>query len=163
KPVPISFFERVTAGSMNEDAQLAAARGQPRVTAAKDQPAPKPLDRGRTILFFIDDMHLDVSNLPQTRNMLLRFIEREVGQNDQVAIISPSGQIGFLQQLTDNKAVLRAAIERLKPRQRRVLDMERPPMREYQALGISRYEKDVTDMPSAWYSRIGGQIGRAHV
>src|SRR5438270_6728646 len=145
KPVPISFFERVTAGSMNEDAQLAAARGQPRVTAAKDQPAPKPLDRGRTILFFIDDMHLDVSNLPQTRNMLLRFIEREVGQNDQVAIISPSGQIGFLQQLTDNKAVLRAAIERLKPRQRRVTDMERPPMRQYQALGVSRYEKDVTD------------------
>ncbi|PYS48608.1 MAG: hypothetical protein DMF68_12610 [Acidobacteria bacterium] len=145
KPMPISFFERVTAGSMNEDAQLAAARGQPRAVNAKDQPAPKPLDRGRTILFFIDDLHLEAGNLPRTRDMLMRFIDREVGQNDQVAIISPSGQIGFLQQLTDNKEVLRSAVERLKPRQRRVADAERPPMREYEALGISRYEKDVTD------------------
>src|ERR1051326_36685 len=143
--MPISFFERVTAGSVNEDAQLAAARGQMRPAAAKDQPAVKPLDRGRIILFFIDDMHLDISNLPQTRDMLLRFIDREVGQNDQMAIISPSGQIGFLQQLTDNKAVLRAAVERLKPRPSRVSDIERPPMREYQALGILRYDRDVTD------------------
>ncbi|HKC64159.1 MAG TPA: VWA domain-containing protein [Pyrinomonadaceae bacterium] len=145
KPVPISFFERVTAGSVNEDAQLAAARGQSRTTNAKDQPAPKPLDRGRTILFFIDDLHLDAGNLPQTRKMLMRFIDREVGQNDQMAITSPSGQIGFLQQLTDNKAVLRAAVERLKPRPRRVIDMDRPPMREYQALSILRYDRDVTD------------------
>jgi VWFA-related protein len=34
-------------------------------------------------------------------------------QNDQVAIVSTSGQIGFLQQLTDNEAVLHEAIARL--------------------------------------------------
>lgn len=32
---------------------------------------------------------------------------------DRVAVVSTSGQIGFLQQLTDNKAVLREAISRL--------------------------------------------------
>ena len=33
--------------------------------------------------------------------------------NDRVAVVTSSGQIGFLQQLTDNKAVLREAIARL--------------------------------------------------
>jgi VWFA-related protein len=36
--------------------------------------------------------------------------------SDRVAIVSTSGQIGFLQQLTDNKAVLREAIKRLNPK-----------------------------------------------
>jgi VWFA-related protein len=36
--------------------------------------------------------------------------------NDRVAIVSASGQVGFLQQLTDNKAVLREAISRLSPK-----------------------------------------------
>ena len=45
KVKPIEFFERVTAGSANEEAQLAAARGSV-VTRAKGQPI--PLDRGRT-------------------------------------------------------------------------------------------------------------------
>jgi VWFA-related protein len=36
-----------------------------------------------------------------------------MGPNDLVAIASASGQIGFLQQFTDNKEVLRAAIERI--------------------------------------------------
>jgi VWFA-related protein len=44
------------------------------------------------------------------------FVENQMKSNDRVAIVSTSGQIGFLQQLTDNKAVLRAAISRLIPK-----------------------------------------------
>src|SRR2546429_4961838 len=55
KPREISFFEKVVAGSRNEEAQLAAARGNSRGAA---QPGGAvPLDRGRTIYFFIDDLH----------------------------------------------------------------------------------------------------------
>jgi hypothetical protein len=36
-----------------------------------------------------------------------------MGSNDQVAVVSTSGLIGFLQQLTDNQTVLRSAIGRL--------------------------------------------------
>ena len=32
-----------------------------------------------------------------------------MGQDDQVAIVSTSGRIGFLQQLTDNRVVLQTA------------------------------------------------------
>ena len=57
----------------------------------------------------MDDMHLDLPSLTATRKLLTRFIEEDMGQNDEAAIASANGQIGFLQQLTDNKAVLRAA------------------------------------------------------
>jgi len=40
-------------------------------------------------------------------------MENKMTAKDRVAVISTSGQIGFLQQLTDNKAVLREAISRL--------------------------------------------------
>src|SRR5204863_9522186 len=69
----------------------------------------------------------------------------EMGLNDQAAINSATGQIGFLQQLTNDKLVLQAAIKRLMPRSRSAIDSERPPMTEYQALAIERYDKDVTD------------------
>ncbi|MGH9929963.1 MAG: VWA domain-containing protein, partial [Pyrinomonadaceae bacterium] len=67
----------------------------------------------------------------------------EMGQNDQAAISSASGQIGFLQQLTDNKAVLRAALNRLEARPYFVRDFDRPPMSEYQALAVERNNRDV--------------------
>src|SRR5215813_2625918 len=110
KPRQLSFFEEVLAGSANEEAQLAAARGQ----SARGASQPVPLDRGRTIFFFLDDLHLSSESMKYTQDLLLRFIERDMGQNDQVALFSTSGQIGFLQQLTDNKRVLLTAIDRLR-------------------------------------------------
>jgi VWFA-related protein len=140
---PIDFFERISAGSANEESQLAAARGSN--SSPKPGSAAVPLDRGRTIFFYIDDIHLDLAGAASTRKMVTQFIEKEMGQNDEAGIASASGQIGFLQQLTDNRAVLKAAIDRLKPNLTSVSDGQRPPMSEYQALLISRYDKDATD------------------
>src|SRR5262245_65215250 len=53
---PIQSFEQITAGSRDEEAQLAAARGRSNTTG----PTPKlvvPLDRGRTVFFYIADFH----------------------------------------------------------------------------------------------------------
>src|SRR5215213_591701 len=55
KPQQVVFFERVKAGTVNEDAQIAAARGGYGPTAGG---AAVPLDRGRTVVFFVDDLHL---------------------------------------------------------------------------------------------------------
>jgi VWFA-related protein len=49
--------------------------------------------------------------------MLSRFVESRINEDDRVAIVSTSGQIGFLQQLTDDPAVLREAISRLNYKQ----------------------------------------------
>lgn len=145
QPKPIDFFERVTAGSANEESQLAAARGSSSRTNNSDTAAPVPLDRGRPIFFYIDDLHLDLASLNAAKKVIIDFVDKQMAQNDEVAITSASGQIGFLQQLTDNKTVLRAALERLKFRPYSVRDIDRPPMTEYQALQIERYDHDTTD------------------
>jgi VWFA-related protein len=142
---PIEFFEKITAGSINEESQIAAARGSFATAKTIRSAGPTPLDRGRPVFFYVDDLHLDLPSLAATRKLITRFIDKEMGQNDEAAIASASGQIGFLQQLTDNKAVLRAALERLKLRPYSVRDFERPAMSEYQALLITNYDRDLTD------------------
>ena len=134
KPQPITFFERIAAGSQSEERQLAAARG---VSASPEiEGTVKPLDRGRTIFFCVDDLHISAENLSKVRKTLLDFIDKEMGQNDQLAISSTNGQIGFLQQLTDNKAVLRAAVARLKNFEQSLNDSQTPLMTESLALAI---------------------------
>jgi VWFA-related protein len=143
-PKQVEFFEKVTAGSINEEMQIAAARGSARAKAS-NAIGPAPLDRGRPIFFYVDDLHLDLPAWQATRKLITRFIDNEMGQNDEAAIASASGQIGFLQQLTDNKTVLRMALERLKVRPYSVRDFERPTMTEYQAMLVNNYDNDLTD------------------
>lgn len=142
---PIDFFEKITAGSINEESQIAAARGSAARPNLPKSSAPIPLDRGRPIFFYVDDLHLPLAALQTTRKLITNFIDQQMGQNDEAAIASASGQIGFLQQLTDNKSVLRSALERLKFRPYTVHDPDRPLMTEYQALLITNHDVDVTD------------------
>ena len=136
KPQPVSFFEQVKAGSSKERAQLASIANP----AAAEKATAINDTRGRTIVFFIDDLHLSLDSLGRTRKMLAQFIENEMNENDRVAIASTSGDIGFLQQFTDNKSVLRAAAGRLIQHPYNVRDMTdvTTPMTEYMALTIER-------------------------
>jgi VWFA-related protein len=162
KPQPITFFERVAAGSTSEERQLAAARGQSATQGVEG--VTRPLDRGRTIFFFIDDLHMAADSLMRIRTTLLQFIDKEMGQNDQVAITSTNGQIGFLQQLTDNKTVLRAAVARLKTFEQSLNDSQTPQMSDILALAIDtrndqnviKYFVDALAKDSAFM-----QLGRA--
>src|SRR5215831_2690184 len=64
KPRPISFLERVMAGSFREHQAWAA-----RDSSAPDTTTSRNLtDRGRTIVFFIDDLHLEPDSLHRTRD-----------------------------------------------------------------------------------------------
>jgi len=141
KPKPISFFERVTAGSAREE-QL-ATRAEPSATNAK-APALPPSVRGRSIVFFIDDLHLSPDSLNRTRQMLRKFLDTELTSKDSVAIASASGQIGFLQQFTNNKVVLDAAMARLNPIPYTVrgYGTGSTKMTEYLALSIQQNKSD---------------------
>ncbi|MEA2203449.1 MAG: hypothetical protein QOE77_225 [Blastocatellia bacterium] len=110
---PVSFFERVTAGSALEAIQLSAARGSVPGKAELHNTNVAPIERGRMLFFFLDDVHLSPASLVRAREALQKFVDEQMNPNDQVAIVSTSGQIGFLQQLTDNPVVLHAAIARL--------------------------------------------------
>lgn len=140
KPVPVSFFERVSAGSVKEE-QLASARAGAAAAAERESPV-RVSNRGRTIIFFIDDFHLSAESLQRARKSMLYFIDKQMGVGDQVMIASATGQIGFLQQFSDNKAVLRAALERLVHKPYVVRDVEGMGMTEYQALRIEQGDAD---------------------
>lgn len=143
KPRDITFFDRIAAGSRDEEAQLSAARGASRGGATR---AAIPLDRGRIVMFFLDDYHLSLFGIDQAKTLVRRFIDRDMGQNDLAEIVSTSGQIGFLQQLTDSKVVLNAAVDRIHYQQMTPGGLaERPPMSEYQAMLIEQGDTDILD------------------
>jgi VWFA-related protein len=146
KPIEASFCELIAAGSAGEEAQLAAARGDSRAKVkdtVKETVVAKPPDRGRVVVFFVDDMHIAPDSLKRAKDTIIRFIDREMGQNDLVAITSSSGQIGFLQQYTDNKDVLKMAVSRLSYKNFGARDIEQPIMTDSQALVINQGNRDV--------------------
>lgn len=138
----ISFFEQVTAGSRREAAIIAGRTD--RGLNAKDTTL-SASNEGRTVFFFIDDLHLTTGSLVRTQEALQRFVTN-MGSADLVAITTASGQLGFLQQLTNDKTVLGLAIERIKPRGRDMADMGSPPMTEYQAYAIEQNQTDVKEL-----------------
>jgi VWFA-related protein len=140
KPRPIQAFEQITAGS-DEESQLAAARGSTTINLKR----PVPLDRGRIVFFYVDDFHIDLAGLNSAKKVITQFIDKEMGQNDQAAIASATGQIGFLQQLTTDRMILHKALDRLSPRSYSIRDGDQPPMNEYQALLIDRLDRQVFD------------------
>jgi VWFA-related protein len=134
KPQPVVFFERVTTGSAAEEKQLSAAREQKTTpTIVNKEAGRSAADRGRVVFFFVDDRHLTAENVTRTRKALSQFIENEMLQNDLVAVVSTSGRIGFLQQLTTNKSVLRAAVARLSDQRKTEAYAGKVPISEYDA------------------------------
>lgn len=111
KPQKILFFERVAAGTNREANQIAAIQRTTSTTPATS--SSEVFDRARTIFFFVDDTHLSTAGVVRARKALTDFVDNRMKPTDQVAIVSSSGSIGFLQQLTDNKFVLTTAISRL--------------------------------------------------
>ena len=130
-PREISFFEAVRSGGFSGQSDTNA--GQPN---AAQPGAPKSDAQRRAIIFFVDDLHLAPDSLARTRKALLEYIDRGIADTDLVAITSPSGQVGFLQQFTANKDALRSAVSRLNYRTNTKLDMDKPPMSEYIAMKI---------------------------
>jgi len=141
KPRQVAFFERIAAGSARESELAASGLG-----VNSNAPLPRPATvPGRTIVFFIDDLHLSPDSLNRTRMMLQHFLEREMSSKDTVAIASASGQIGFLEQFTNNRAVLDAAVARLLPRMYDVHGYSAgnsTPMTEFMALSIDTNRTD---------------------
>lgn len=139
RPQPVSFFERV-AGGVKTAAGPAANDAR-----AADAPPAGTSPRGRAVLFFVDDLHLAPDSIERARRMLLRFVDDGLRPNDEAVVTAASNHIGFLQQLTGEKEVLRAAARRLRSRAALARDVERPPMSVYQALAIEQNRPDILD------------------
>jgi len=137
KSQAISFFERVISGSVAETKTAQSTTSSDATAPSPSSPATTTTVRGRSVIFFVDDFHLAPGSLVRTRRALLEFIDHGMSDKDMVAITSSSGQIGFLQQFTDDRTALRSAVARLNYRGGpSKQDMLKPPMNEYIALKI---------------------------
>ncbi|MEK6279752.1 MAG: VWA domain-containing protein [Acidobacteriota bacterium] len=140
----VLFFDRFTAGSATEETRIAAARGS-EPTGDNVRPVPIVFDRGRTIFFYLDDYHLSANGITRLREVLTTFVEKEMGPHDEVGIITVTGQLGFLEQLTSEKVVLRRAIDKLGHRSFQSTDSERPAMSEADAIAIMNEDRRILD------------------
>lgn len=143
KPAPISFFEPNVVSNRSGEIKRKADDSRLKNSASNSI---RPLE-GRTVIFVVDDLHLSFDSHYRMKKLIEKFLETEMLPEDTVAVVSSTGKIGFLQQFTNDKTVLRAAVERLiYNRDRSAADRSIPPMSEYEALLISQFDREVTDI-----------------
>lgn len=66
----------------------------------------------RTLLFIVDDLHMDFRTTPRMRDMLKRLIAEVVRDGDRFAIIS-TGHSSIGEPLTSDRTILDAAVNRV--------------------------------------------------
>jgi len=118
KKQPITNFSFVSAGRSitKEEAKVAKEAAK---NAAKDAiPVPtntlRPEQVRRTIALVVDDLFLSFESASHTRRALKKFVDEQMYEGDLVAIIRTGSGVGALQQFTSDKAMLNAAIEKVK-------------------------------------------------
>jgi len=88
------------------------------VTKAADGPLPprpiNPNEPHRTIAFVVDDLGISAESMSQVRKQLRKFVNEQLQPNDLVAIIRTGGEMGALQQFTNDKRLLSRAADQLR-------------------------------------------------
>lgn len=88
----------------------------PREKGATLPPPPpvNPNEPHRTIAFVVDDLGLSAESMGQVRKQLRKFVTEQLQPNDLVAIIRTGGEMGALQQFTNDKRILTRAVDQLR-------------------------------------------------
>ena len=80
-------------------------------------PPSAPVNRDqphRTIAFVVDDLGISAESMGHVRKQLRKFVTEQLQPNDVVAIIRTGGEMGALQQFTNDKRVLMRAVNQLR-------------------------------------------------
>jgi len=107
KPQKITHFSYVS-GSANPLPAYAGAEWNPEFAQRL-----RPQDVRRTIVLVADDLSYGPAEFPRARTALKEFVDREMQPGDLVSIMTTSGGMGALEQLTNDKRALTAAIARI--------------------------------------------------
>ena len=74
----------------------------------------KPNETRRTLAFVVDDLGLSAESMHQVKRQLRKFVTEQLQPNDLVAIIRTSGEMGALQQFTNDKRILTRSVDQLR-------------------------------------------------
>ena len=113
--------KRQTISSFAYISNVPAPTSQPTTPAVKEKSrdvvpvtALKPDDPRRTIAIVVDDLGISAESMGQVKSQLRKFIREQMQPNDLVAIIRTGGELGVLQQFTNDKRVLNRAVDQLR-------------------------------------------------
>jgi VWFA-related protein len=115
KPQKITNFSYVTTAP---PAGSPSPTPAPRDKTGTPPPPParlRPEQVRRAIALVVDDLRMSHEGVHATRQALKKYVDEQVQPGDLVAIIRTSAGIGALQQFTNDRQQLYAAIERLRP------------------------------------------------
>ncbi|MCI0665669.1 MAG: VWA domain-containing protein [Acidobacteria bacterium] len=119
---------------------------------------PREIRTGRYLVLAVDDFHLAPENLLLAKRVLHRFINEQMVANDQVAVVTTSGNIGLFQQFSSEREVLERAINRLSVQTRRATSpSDIPRISDYQAELIDRGDREALDLAVAEIQRLEPQ------
>lgn len=111
RPQKVSFFSRhqLSGGASPSPG------GERAASTADDQsevssPSAKP---SRSIVIFVDTMHLSNVSMIRAKQQLKRFVNEQMSDHDMVAVVTPSGELGVLQQFMRDRKMLADAIDRI--------------------------------------------------
>ncbi len=98
----------------------AAERPRNREAIARSVPPARlrPEQVGRTIALVIDDLWMSAEGINYARRALRKYIDEQVQPGDLVAVIRTGSSVGALQQFTNDRRQLHAAVERVRWRAR---------------------------------------------
>ncbi len=83
--------------------------------AAPARPVPlRPEQVRRTIALVVDDLSLSFESIYYIRRTLKKFVDVQMQPGDMVAILRTAGGLGVMQQFTNDKRMLYAAIDRIR-------------------------------------------------
>lgn len=120
KPRTITNFSYVQAAPV---ASASPAGEQVPTMTAKERaatpPAPmkqlRPDQVHRAIALVVDDLRMSTESTAMTRQALRKYVDQQMQPGDLIAIIRTSAGLGALQQFTNDRDQLNAAIDRVRP------------------------------------------------
>lgn len=112
KPQTITHFSYVS----NVPSENSVAKPAPSTTnAAPILPAVIRRDETRrTIAIVVDDLGISLESIRSVKEQLRKFVDEQLQPQDLVAIIKTGGEVGALQQFTNDRRVLHRAIDSLR-------------------------------------------------
>jgi VWFA-related protein len=125
QPQPITQFQ---AFATSPAPGPSGAKGDP--PEAEEEPAAADTPP-RYVVLAVDDIHIDIANLTRLRKTLDRFIEREVPEEDFVAVVTTSGK--HSQDFTRDRNAVRRVVGQLTVQNQRPSQIDVPHIDEYQA------------------------------
>jgi VWFA-related protein len=116
RPQHITNFSYVTPAPAAAASPEAVKANEKKAAAEPPAPPPhlKPENIRRTIALVVDDLALSFESTASVRLALKKFVDEQMQPGDLVAILRTAAGMGALQQFTNDKRLLYAAIERVR-------------------------------------------------